>query len=108
MKIYDQGITAIKDHVIVSDMNFGERVSKGGIIKLEADGKVEGIHPRWGQVYSVGPLQKDVKVGEWVLVKHGRWTRGVDIVKFGKTTTVRRIDIEDILIVADEPLEADY
>ena len=81
MKLYDRDVFAIKDHVIVADMDFGERVTKGGIIKLEDDGKDEGIRPRWGRVYSVGPEQKDVKIGEWVLVKHGRWTRGVDIIK---------------------------
>ena len=106
MKIYDQGITAIKDHVIVSDMNFGERVSKGGIIKLEADGKVEGIHPRWGQVYSVGPLQKDVKVGEWVLVKHGRWTRGVDIVKLKCVTDCLNRDLIRLAVTHLEETDA--
>ena len=104
MKLYDRDVFAIKDHVIVADMDFGERVTKGGIIKLEDDGKDEGIRPRWGRVYSVGPEQKDVKIGEWVLVKHGRWTRGVDIIKNEKKLTVRRIDTQDILVVADEPI----
>ena len=108
MKLYDTNVRAIRDHVIVSDMTFDERISKGGIIKLIDDGKETGIHPRWGQVYSVGPEQKDVMVGEWVLVKHGRWTRGVDVVQHGKKQTIRRIDVDDILIVSDEPSESDY
>jgi hypothetical protein len=103
MKLYDKEVTAIKDHVIVANMNFGERVTMGGIIKLEDDGRDEGIRPRWGRVYSVGPEQKDIKIGEWVLVNHGRWTRGVDVVKNDETITLRRIDANDILIVADEP-----
>ena len=108
MKLYDTDVSAIKNNVIVSDMTFGERQSRGGIIKLIDDGIESGIHPRWGQVYSIGPDQKDVKVGEGVLVKHGRWTRGIDIIQHGKKRTIRRIDIDDILIVSDEPNEADY
>jgi len=106
MKLYDRNITAIKDHIIVSDMEFGERITHG-IIKLADDGETTGIRPRWGRVYSIGPNQKDVKIGEWVLINHGRWTRGVEIHRLGKKFTVRRIDSKDILVVADRPSE-DY
>lgn len=105
MKLYDTEVKAIKDHIIVADMDFGEQVTRGGIIRLEDDGKDTGIRPRWGKVYSVGPEQEDVKVGEWVLVAHGRWTRGMELVKNDKTITLRRIDNNDILIVSDEPIK---
>jgi len=55
-------------------------------------------------VYAVGRDQKDVQVGQWILVAHGRWTRGVDI-QDGQQThkrTIRKIDPNDILLVADE------
>lgn len=107
-RLYDVDVYAIKDHVIVEDMNFGERVSRGGIIKLADDGVDQGIHPRWGKVYSVGPDQQDVKVGEWVLVKHGRWTRGIELEKRGAKKVLRRIDTDDILVVSDRPSEEDY
>ena len=107
-KLYDTDVHALRDHIIVEDMNFGERVSRGGIIKIHDDGVESGIHPRWGKVYSVGPEQSDVKIGEWVLVKHGRWTRGVEVVKNGAKKTLRRIDTNDILVVSNRPSEEDY
>ena len=72
-------ITPLHDSVIVSEMNFKERITSGGIVLLSDDGRTAGIRPRWGQVYAVGPKQRDVKVGDWVCVAHGRWTRGVEI-----------------------------
>jgi hypothetical protein len=53
-------------------------------------------------VYAVGPEQQDVRVGEWVCVAHGRWTRGIDIEDGDIKRTIRKIDPNDILISADE------
>lgn len=101
-----KSIRAIKDHVLVTDMNFKEKLSHGGIIIPHSDGKLEGIHPRWGRVYAVGNQQKDISVGQYVLVKHGRWTRGVDIEDAdGSTHTLRRIDQNDILLVSNDPVQ---
>ena len=96
-------IRAIGDHVLVSDMGFTERLTQNGIIILNDNGKAEGIRPRWGRVYAVGPLQEDVQVGQWVCVAHGRWTRGVEIERAdGTKDTIRRVDTNDILLVSDE------
>lgn len=90
------------DSVIVSDMTFDERISRGGIIIVNDNGTTRGIRPRWGQVYAVGPDQHDVKVGEWILVAHGRWTRGIEVEdEFGKKT-LRRVDPDDILLQSNE------
>ena len=70
-------IIPIRDNVLVSDMDFDVRTTKGGIFLLNDDGKSEGIRPRWGRVWAVGDEQQDLKVGDWVLVEHGRWTRGI-------------------------------
>ena len=94
-------IHPIKDHVLVTDMNFEERFTANGIIIPGDNGKSEGIRPRWGRVYAIGPDQTDVKVGEWVLVAHGRWTRGSNINENGKAITIRRICNDDILLVSD-------
>ena len=94
---------ALQDYVIVTDMNFKEKISHGGIIIPNSDGKLEGIHPRWGRVYSVGDKQLDIKVGQYVLVKHGRWTRGTLIEDAEGEKTIRRIDADDILLVSNEP-----
>ena len=100
----DNDIKPLKKRVLVSDMHFGETKTKGGIILTDDDGSEGGIHPRWGKVYAIGDQQEDVKVGEWVMVSHGRWSRGFKIKKKGVELEVRMIDENDILLVSeDEP-----
>jgi|TARA_R110002012_G_scaffold250101_1_gene427749 co-chaperonin GroES (HSP10) len=98
----ENDIKPLKKRVLVSDMHFGERKSKGGIIMMDDDGSEGGIHPRWGKVYAIGDQQEDVKVGEWVMVSHGRWSRGFKVKKNGVELEVRMIDENDILLVSDE------
>jgi hypothetical protein len=100
-------IHAIKDHVIVTDMSFDSRTLSSGIIMLGDDGKTDGIRPRWAQVYRIGPDQQDVKVGQWIMVEHGRWTRGIPIEIDGEEITVRRVDPACIIGVQDEAPESD-
>ena len=97
----------IGKHIIVSDMEFNDRISSGGIILLNDNRKNSGIRPRWGKVYAVGPKQKDVKVGQWICVAHGRWTRGIEIEDEHGRQTMRRIDPNDILMVADHQPQDD-
>jgi len=101
----DYDITPLKKRVLVSDMHFGETKTKGGIILTDDDGSESGIHPRWGKVYAIGDQQEDVKVGEWVMVSHGRWSRGFKIKKKGVELEVRMIDENDILLVSDDEPE---
>lgn len=93
----------LNDSVIVGDMVFDERITTGGIVLLNDNGKSLGIRPRWGRVYAVGPEQHDVRVGEWVCIAHGRWTRGIEIEDESGKQTLRRVDPKDILIQTDEP-----
>lgn len=102
-----ESLQAIKDHVLVADMNFGSRVTSGGIQLLNDDGRTAGIRPRWAQVYAVGPEQQDVQVGQWILVAHGRWTRGVKVEDPTGERVLRRIDANDILLVSDTEPAAD-
>ena len=93
----------IRDNVLITDMNFDARVSKGGIVLPSDDGKSEGVRHRWGRVWAIGPEQKDVEVGEWILLEHGRWTRGVIVEEDdGSEITIRRADIKAILMVSKE------
>jgi hypothetical protein len=101
-KVEKQQLKALQNTVLVSDMVFDERISTGGIVLLNDNGKGNGIRPRWGRVYAVGPEQKDVNVGDWVLVAHGRWTRGLDIEDETGELTIRKIDPKDILLVSDD------
>jgi co-chaperonin GroES (HSP10) len=92
----------LNDSVIVSDMNFEERLSSGGIVLLTDNGKSTGIRPRWARVYAVGPDQHDIKVGSWICVEHGRWTRGIEIEDETGKQTLRRVDPKDIMMESDE------
>lgn len=97
----------LNDTIIVSEMYFGERLSAGGIVLRNDDTKSAGIRPRWGKVYAVGPEQKDVKVGQYVMVAHGRWTRGIKIEDNDGEQIIRKVDPNDVLLVSDEPVN-DY
>ncbi len=94
----------LNDTVIVADMQFDERITNGGIVLLNDDLKSAGIRPRWAKVYAIGPKQKDVKVGQYILISHGRWTRGIKIQDDTGEHTIRKVDNNDILMVSDEPV----
>lgn len=95
-------IRAIQDDVIISDMDFGEIKTAAGIVLRSDDGQLHGIKPRWGKVYKVGPYQKDVREGQWILVEHGRWTRKVKIHDGNRDLEIQKVDIDAILAVSDE------
>jgi len=98
-KIQANKVTAIGDRVLVTDMDFGEQKTAGGLILRSDDGEARGVYPRWGKVYDKGPQNKDqYEIGHWVLVTHGRWTRGV---KLADDTTVRMVEAESILGYAE-------
>ncbi len=99
-------ISPIRNRILVCNMEFGEEKTKSGIIIQNLDGKLEGIKARWGKIWAVGPEVEDVKVGDWVLVSHGRLTRGIKIEDHdGSEITIRRIDNKEILLVSDEKPE---
>jgi co-chaperonin GroES (HSP10) len=95
-------IRALNDDVIVSDMDFGEQVTASGIVIKSDDGKVHGIKPRWAQVYKVGPKQTDVKVGQWILIEHGRWTRKIKIDDGDGVKEIQKVEVASILGVTDD------
>jgi co-chaperonin GroES (HSP10) len=94
-------LRALHDSVLVTDMVFDRRITSSGLILPSDDGKGTGIRPRWGQVYAVGRNHRDVRPGQWILVAHGRWTRGIDIQDDDGIKTLRKIDPRDILLVSD-------
>jgi co-chaperonin GroES (HSP10) len=99
----------LRDKIIVHNMHFGEQRSSGGIVILGDDGKDRGIYPRWGQVYAVGPdHNEEFTVGDWVLVEHGRWTRGIEYTEDveQEPKTIRMVDNNCILMWANEKPEA--
>lgn len=94
---------AIGNRVLVTDMHFGEQVTKGGIILGNDDGKTRGIYPRWAKVYSKGPTNTDpYEIGEWILIEHGRWTRGIKLDTEDGEIEIRMVETESILAYSDE------
>lgn len=100
-------IYPLRDNILVSDMNFGERTTKAGLLLPGDNMEQRGIRPRWARVVAVGPKQLDVKEGEWILVDHGRWTRGFDLVdpETGDSKVCRLVDPKDVFMSADEEPE---
>jgi len=105
-------IRPIRDNVLVSDMEFGEMKTKSGLIITSDDGKAHGVKPRWGKVFAVGPEQKDVEVGQWVLVEHGRWTRGIELIDEADgeevKTIIRMVETKAMLCISDEKPNTTY
>lgn len=96
----------IKDYVFVTDMNLEDRVTKGGIIIPNDNRKSEGIRPRWCRVYKIGTEYiGEIKENDWILVSHGRWSRGIEIEDENGAKTIRRVDTNDILLVSDAPMD---
>lgn len=103
-------VTPLPDSVLVDKFKKGERLI-GSIIILNDDGKSSGVRARWGRVYAVGTDIKDVSPGEWILVEHGRWTRGAKVPEIenkdnpDEVSTLWKIDAKCILAVSEEEPE---
>jgi co-chaperonin GroES (HSP10) len=94
-------IRPLRDSVFVTDMEFGEQRSTGGIVLVSDNGKTQGIHPRWGRVWAVGDTQQDVKINDWVLIEHGRWTRTIEVEAEDSVLEVRMVDAAAIMMTSD-------
>jgi co-chaperonin GroES (HSP10) len=102
-------IKALHDDVLIHDMYFGELKTAGGIVLRNDDGQSHGVRARWGRVYKIGPKQKDVKEGQWILVEHGRWSRKMKIDDGESIKEIQKVDINCILAISDEcPNEEDF
>ena len=95
VSIHAEDIRAVGNRVIVSEMHFGEQKTRGGIIIRDDDGTSRGIYPRWGKVFRKGPKNSEpYEEGQWVLVEHGRWTRGLSITIGDVERTLRMVEAE--------------
>ena len=106
-----QTIKPIHDKVIITDLQHGEQKTKSGLIILDDSTTAagdRGIKPRWALVHAVGPQQRDVKKGDWILLEHGRWSQGQHLPSDTEGETPLHFwlaDHECILAVADEKPE---
>ena len=103
--VHHGSITPLKSRVLVSKMHFGETKSRGGIILVDDDGTGSGIHPRWAEVYAVGSEIDYLSPGDFVLMEHGRWTKGVQVEDDGEEFDLRVADPEGILGTSDSKPE---
>ena len=106
MAIIKGKIKPILDRVLVTDMYFGDQKTASGIIIRDDNGTSRGIYPRWAKVHSKGHKNlEDYQPGDWVLVDHGRWTRGVTIDEGNGPIDIRMVEAESILIWQHEKPE---
>ena len=96
-------VRAIGNRVLVSDMYFGDQKTASGLIINSDDGQTRGIYPRWGKVYDKGPANNDdYKIGDWILVEHGRWTRSVLLDDNTTEIEIRMVEAESVLAYSAE------
>jgi co-chaperonin GroES (HSP10) len=100
-------LAPLKDKVLVRDMNFSGRKLSSGIVLLGDDSTTAGIRPRWARVYATGPEQKDIEPGQWIMVEHGRWSRGIEIEINDEQFTLRLVDPQAVMFVSDEEPDVD-
>lgn len=108
MDIEIGGISPVRGTVLVHNIEEGERRTRHGIIITDDDGKERGIRERWAQVWAKHDDIDEVQVGQWVLIKHGRWTRGINVIDGdGNKTTVRKVDWPDAVLLVSEACPID-
>jgi co-chaperonin GroES (HSP10) len=104
-------IKPLRSRVLASSCEIGARTTESGVHLLDDDGKEAGIRPRWFHVEAIGPEQKDVSLGQYILVSHGRWTWATTVYNTETNESIkdiRMIDETDILGVSgDRPKELD-
>ena len=94
-------LTPVRGTVLVHNIEQGNKVTRGGIIVLDDDGKERGIRERWAQVWAKHDEIDEIAVGDWILIKHGRWTRGVDVSDgAGGKVTIRKVDWPDAVLLS--------
>lgn len=80
-----------------------ERTTAAGLIMADDHLSEDYVRPRWFEVTHVGPEQKDVNVGQYVLVTYGRWSRGIDTVgSMREEDKIFLIDHNDVLGISEE------
>lgn len=93
-------VRPLRDRVLVTNMEHGDKITRGGLIIPDDGSKERGIRPRWATVYAVGDEVTEVKAGDQVLISHGRWTRGVSIPNGdGGRQVIRMVETSSILLV---------
>jgi len=103
-------LRALTNKILCSEIQRGQTTLASGIIIPDDDGRDTGIRPRWMQVYAIGPeVSKEIKIGMWILVEHGRWSHG-HIIRDDNNQefTLWQAEEESILCASDEEPSKEY
>ena len=96
-------IRALPGRLLVNEIKKGRR-KVGRFILPNDDGTTGGIRPRWCRVASTGKGVRDINEGDWVLVKHGDWTRSITVTHGGEEMELWGIKYPDgVLAITDDP-----
>jgi co-chaperonin GroES (HSP10) len=96
-------VRALPHDILVVDMDMGEMKTSSGLIIQSDNGKSHGVKPRWAKVYKVGDqVKEDIRIGQWILIEHGRWTRKITIDDGEGVKEFQKVEVKSILAVADE------
>jgi co-chaperonin GroES (HSP10) len=103
-------VRALRNKILVCEMEKGERKTAGGIVLVDDDKKVEGIRPRWAKVYSVSQEIKDPDVapGKWILIEHARWTRAMYIEEDGEQLTLWGVEYPQSILATSDTCPVEY
>ena len=104
----DYDIDPLPNDILVHNMDTGEGTyGKSKIIISSSDkSATHGIRPRWAQIYKIGSRVDYTKVGDWVLIDHGRWSYGRTVTHDdGSTSYVQKADPNGIMIVTEHEPE---
>ena len=92
----------LQKKVFVTDLEHGLRLTRGGLILPDDNMSERGVHPRWGKVFAVGPDVDNISPGEWIYIKHGRWTTGIDLEIDGALVRIWGVEYPDsVEIISD-------
>lgn len=93
----------LHDTILAVKMEKGEHATEGGVIIPDDNNKERGIRYRWCVVFDVGPKQEDVAPGDYIMVEHGRWTRGLPYYDpEGNAHYLQKIDPKGIMAKSKE------
>ena len=101
--IKSKSFTPYKDKVFVKNLDHGPQVTAAGVIIPDDNMTNRGIRARWGQVWAIGPDVKDLDVGQWILIEHGRWTERMTIETEQETVEVWQVEYpKSVLMSSDQ------
>jgi hypothetical protein len=100
LEINIDNLHPLKGKILVDEIDTGERVHNG-VIRLSDNMKDSGIRPRWCHVFKVADDIDFVQPGDWILVDHGRWSRGIPVVIDGVKKNLRLVENHSISVVSD-------